>query len=399
MKEFRFRWLVLPFAICLFFGFSSPVSAGNGGNGNGFPSGDHYNLNLIAKKSDPAAPGFFTCPTADDYKWDYYSGDGCELIDGVPNEYCEKCNLDNVSDCPVKGPSEQNVIFVPRDGTTDVTGDEKAEEISIIMKSGAARPGKKAVLATSLKVTDWCTEHFGGTPAVFELPENTGGYRVYARVTGKPMEGTAWTFTSPSIENVQDEYGNELYWLGTIGGPNGCTDANGNVLLERIEPNKKGGGKGVRQATDLSCLFNFSGDVCYVNDLCYYCEAVDENNQPIYTCDAPDPLWIDPDFVCCQNQIDKNLNIIVDSCGEAANFNCVPPAWTCLTPDPENGCVDGVYGEWGWVCPETRPLEIALQCHNYPAGTWVFDIADFVDVLWKSKTSGAYVVQLRFYPN
>lgn len=70
MKEFRFKWLMLAFAVCLVFGLSSPVSAASG---NGFPSGDHYNLNLIAKKSVPGDPGFFTCPDAAKYEWDFYN--------------------------------------------------------------------------------------------------------------------------------------------------------------------------------------------------------------------------------------------------------------------------------------------------------------------------------------
>ena len=57
-----------------------------------------------------------------------------------------------------------------------------------------------------------------------------------------------------------------------------------------------------------------------------------------------------------------------------------------------------------WFCDPSDDLTTYLNvltplwCYNYSAETWVFDIADFVDVLWKSKTSGAYVVQLRFYP-
>lgn len=393
MKRCQLKWLIMSVAICLVFGLSSPGSAGQGGNGNGFPEGDHYNLNLIAKKSVQGEPGFFTCPDPALYQWDYYNNVlevPCTLdANGNPDATnCVKCTpdfalySDDLGGCAVRFPSAQNVIFVPRSA---------GETVSIQVQSGAARPGKKSTIAPSLKVTDWCTQTFDNDPAVFQLPENSGGYRVYARVTGKPLEGTAWTFTTPVIQSVQDEYGNELYWFGTIGGADGCTDSDGNVLLERTDSTRKG--KGVKQATDLSCLFNFAGDVCYVNDLCYYCEGVDENNEPIYTCAPPDPALIDPAFLCCANQGDPT---ILDSCGEPANFNCVAPTEQCVAYDPEapTTCI-----EWAWVCPETQPFSIPLQCHSYADDTWVFNIADFVNVLWNSQSEGGYVIQLRFYKN
>ena len=77
---------------------------------------------------------------------------------------------------------------------------------------------------------------------------------------------------SPTIVNVKDGYGNDHYYMGTVGGKNApCIDANGNVIvdLDRIDTGKgQGKGKGVKQATDITCLFEFEGDVCYINDMC-----------------------------------------------------------------------------------------------------------------------------------
>lgn len=385
MKEFRFKWLMLAFAVCLVFGLSSPVIAAGG---NGFPEGDHYNLNLIAKKSVPTEPGFFTCPDAAKYQWDYYKTNPllpdppCTEDAGVLSGNCVKCTPDFklgvLGGCDLRVASEQNVIFVPR---------SSGETVSILVQSGSARTTKKTTMAPSLKVTDWCSETFDDDEAVFQLPENRNGYRVYARVTGKPLPGTAWEFMTPEIKLVQDEYGNNLYWLGTIGGANGCTDSAGNILA-RIDPTRKG--KGVKTATDLSCMFNFTGDVCYVNDLCFYCPTTDPCSN------ATTPL---PGVVCCE----KSVPVTLDGCGVPANYACEnTAALNCMGWDSSDPPV--CIGGWELVCPEENQVLVALQCHSY-ADTWVFDIADFVDVLWKGKQGneeepeGAYVVQLRFYKN
>lgn len=136
--------------------------------GNGFPSGPHYNLNLIAKQAHFAWP------------------------------------------CEATG----NVIFIPR-----VQGDD---DITIPMESGKRAP-KHQQDVTSMEVADWCTESFADCPggqldgAAFNLPQSDAGYGVYLTVTGKPNEVLAPTVTiSPSLEYVRDEYGNDLLLLGLV---------------------------------------------------------------------------------------------------------------------------------------------------------------------------------------
>ncbi|MGE5808634.1 MAG: hypothetical protein ACM32I_05890, partial [Nitrospirota bacterium] len=93
-------------------------------NPNGFPSGEHYNLNILGKKDG------YTCGR----QYDAYGN-------------------------PVYG----NVVFVPDTGTN----------IQILMQSGL---GNKAASITTLQVTDPCTASFDGTPAVVQLPKNDLGY-------------------------------------------------------------------------------------------------------------------------------------------------------------------------------------------------------------------------------
>lgn len=391
---------IMVFTVIIAFGvITVSTYAGKGGNGNGYPEGNHFNLNLIAKKSDPAEPSYFNCPIPDNYQWDYYKDNiGICTVDLVGTDACEKCDP-NVENCSVQVPSSQNVVFVPRDNDVD-NNDIPDKEITIRIKSGSDRPGKgKKIKDTypSLTVTDWCTEHFPdfgeaeGDLAEVMLPENANGYAVYARVTGRPVEGTAWTFMTPSIEMVQDEYGNNLYYLGTIGGAEGCTDANGNVLLERIDTTKgKGKGKGVKQATDLTCLFEFTGQVCYINDLCYYC--FDDQDNPL--CENTF-AGNDAGFVCCTDTYEGD-DQVYDSCGEPAKSNCSDPVGIS-TIDGVTVCDPLVDPDCDWSCTgETYSVD--PLCRDYQDPTWVFNISDFVDVLWKSESNGAYVIKVRFYP-
>ena len=81
---------------------SNTTFAGKGGNGNGYPEGDHFNLNLIAKKSDPAGSSYFNCPSPDDYQWNYYKdnvGICTDLL--IDTDACQKCDPD-IETCTVQ---------------------------------------------------------------------------------------------------------------------------------------------------------------------------------------------------------------------------------------------------------------------------------------------------------
>ncbi len=274
-----------------------PLDGGGLPFGNGFPSGEHYNLNIIGKKAD------FGCPAAE--------------VDASGN--------------PVVG----NVIFFPR-----VQGNDA---ITILVESGSKGP-RGATGTTTLEVTDWCTESFPdagaatGDGATFRLPANAGGYAVYARITGKPGDDgmPTVTFGEGELAYVEDEAGNDLILVGSF--------KDGTTTIYRTGEVTTTSGKGVRKATDITGLFQWSGLVCSV----------------------PDDLSLATTELCCQT----------DTAGNYVD---------CQVP------------ETAGVCPVDYQL-VQATCTEYPEPTWVFNIADFVGYLWNLDTTGAYVVQLRFYP-
>jgi len=278
--------------------------------GNGFPSGPHFNLILLGKW------GAFQCP---------------------PPEYDENNNQ-------VYG----NVIFIPREQGED--------DITILMESGKKGP-KNAQEITELQVTDWCSETFDGSPAMLRLPKNDAGYAVYARLHGKPAEdGEPHVTITPDLWYVEDEAGNDLLLLGLVDS-NGVFQA-ADETLYRYDAGGKG--KGVLKATDITPLFLYSGQVCYIQeDWELYC-VVDGVNVCTETA------------LCCEDTSDPPDGIY-DVCN--------PAVWDEIL---------------GWTCLLGGDLTIA-HCRTY-ADTWVFNIGDFVGYLWDLDSTGAYNIQVRFYP-
>jgi hypothetical protein len=140
-------------------------------NPNGFPSGVHYNLNLIGKKSE-------------------FNQDGLG--------------------CVVDPLAYGNVVFVPEYGAGDIW-----------LKSG-----KKAT-ASTLQVTDPCATAFDGDAAELQLPANSNGYWVYARALGKLTGNPTMTIT-PQLITVSSEYETLLY-LGLVTS-NGFVRADGTEI-------------------------------------------------------------------------------------------------------------------------------------------------------------------------
>ncbi len=180
-----------------------PILYAQDENPNGFPSGPHFNLNIIGKKVG------FTCPE---------------------QEYDPDTGL------PIYG----NVVFVPGTG----------EGISLMMQSGATK-GKLVSTFTELRATDPCAT-FDGTPAVIQVPPNAAGYRVYARALAKPTYNPTMTIL-PSLVSAVDEFGNDLMYLGLV------TDR-GFVRSDGMTVTRS---KGKSIATNVTGLFQWSGDVCY----------------------------------------------------------------------------------------------------------------------------------------
>ena len=358
--------------------------------GNGFPGGPHFNLNVIAKKAE------FTCPQQ-------------EFLcpDGITHKT-------NCSDCPTTGtctPLYGGSIFVPQVPAGD--------KITILMESGAKGP-KGNPGAASLEVTDPCTQAFDGGPASFRLPANAEGYMVYARVTGDPKQNPEFSFTDPELKYVMDESGNDLVLLGLVTDTK-AFDFNGIPLPTRYDSSQKG--KGVQKGVDITGLFLWSGAVCYLeqNDLAAYCGWVDSN----------DDGTVDPNGTACST----SYYCCLDEYGDGDYENCVSRSEIDLCPiDPVNlCCVDtdpdllnyeycAPAGEEG-ICPESYDYfgkmlpyilmqdavyysPVTAGCKDYETasggGVWVFNIADFVGLLFDIESTGpntgSSVIQLRFYP-
>lgn len=294
--------------------------------GNGAPSGQHFNLVLLGKKAH------FQCP---------------------PPEFDEDSNQ-------VYG----NVIFIPRE-----QGDDP---INILMESGAKGPKGNQDAAT-LEVIDWCTESFTdygenqGDPAVLRLPK-ADGYAVYARILGKPGDdGEPSAHISPSLAYVEDEAGNDLVLLGLVDADGTATFSSDGETIYRTSTDTSKKGKGAQKFSNLTALFEWTGEACYVqtdaSDYCY-----DEFGN----------------FVCTG----------MDLCCEDADFDGIYESCSLLTDVGE--LVDDGMGGMTLQCPEGSD-EVNAQCRSYD-NEWVFNISDFVGYLWELDSTGAYNIQVRFYP-
>ena len=185
------------------------LAQGPATNPNGFPSGDHYNLNIIGKNSS------FACPAQE--------------FDDAGN--------------PIYG----NVVFVPEYGTGD-----------ILLKSGS---GRKSAIATTLQVTDPCVTAIDGDPAEVLIPAAADGYWVYARALGKLTDNQymrlepGMVTVSPEVEHASTEADSELY-LGYVTSNGFSSEFAGTIT--RL--------KGKHPAIPINELFEWSGDVCYSVD-------------------------------------------------------------------------------------------------------------------------------------
>ncbi len=207
---------------------------------NGFPSGPHFNLNIISK--DPAN---FVCPEP-------------TVVDGVQ----------------VYG----NVIYIPE--TADLGS------VKIMIESGKKGP-KGATTTTELEVTDWCAGFGTDDTAAMRIPASEEGYRAYARVLGTPTKDpedpNQITLTQPELFYVQDETGVNLLQLGLVTQSNVVTPE---VFIRYT---------GKSLARNISPLFQFTGTVSHLIPVIEptvtppeYCCTPDANG--VLQCVPYDPL-------------------------------------------------------------------------------------------------------------
>ncbi len=357
---------ILAFASVVYGG--KPADEGGYFFGNGFPSGPHYNLNVIFKKS------VFTCPDQE-----YLCPDGQQVND------CSLCSDSVTGPCtPIYGGG----IFAPQqlDGAP----------FSILMESGKKGPRGNPD-ATSLEVSDWCTQPFDEDAATFRLPANEEGYAVYARITGDPKQNPSFSFTNPRFHHVMDESGNELWLLGfvttdTAYGPEG-------QVLSRYDSETKG--RKVRNATEITPFFLWTGSVCYLN-AADYCSGGDCTTEE-YCCLNVDE---DPYYENCAFL--SNVGVDTDSDG---NLECptTPQNWCCVDTDShlpgydycELASPGGCSEDYVLVNGGAQEDYVEAWCRTY-SDWWIFNIADFVGFLFDvgsdQQNTGSVVLKLRFYP-
>ncbi len=281
MKHLLKLFLLLAVSTAFAAGPAYATQPGQTVNPNGFPSGDHYNLNILGKKDG------FACG---------------QQVDELGN--------------PVYG----NVVFVPLNGNN----------IAILMQSGT---GTKAADITTLQVIDPCTASLDGDPAVVQIPKNDKGYRVYARALGKPT-GSPSIQIVPNLISVQDEFGNDLVYLGLVTS-NGFQTPYSSFTRT----------KGKSTAQDITGLFEWSGSVCYFSSS--YCTEACTTTS-----------------LCCTAGATAGT---YDSCVPKIDF-----------------------------CP-LGTVEVTAFCKTY-TDEWVFNIGDFVSYLWDIENNGVRNLQVRFYP-
>ncbi len=230
---------------------------GNDVNPNGFPSGPHFNLNIIGKK-----PGF-TCPEQK------YEVTVCTHGDGSGG-WLHLGEIVTEGNCPDDDTCVKvygKVIFVPENG----------QDIEIYMRSGkkGGKGSKNAALPDTLQVIDPCAG-FDGDGAVLQLPPNEGGYDVYARALATPT-GEPNMIITPELIAGEDEHGNALLFLGVL-------TANGFET-----PSQEFRRKGKSNAIEITGLFEWTGTVCYLDPL-----------------DAPDGIYV-PREVCAIDDDEDGL--------------------------------------------------------------------------------------------
>jgi hypothetical protein len=229
-------------------------------------------------------------------------------------------------------------------------------------------------------VVDACTRPFDDDAAVFRLPSDPDGYAVYSRVTGKPSDDQAFQVTGrelqlvelltnpacdPAVETCETT---DLLLLGVVT-ENGVFVPSSPDTFERVDNTDGRGGKGVKNAVEVTNLFEFSGSVCYLY-----------GDDPACTSD-PDASCADTEYCCPQD-------LVTGEYSDACVLKTDPLFYDNILMGQSCDVQDDLATDW---------VEQTLYCRDY-TDTWIFNIADFVNVLYKLRNDNTYNVQLRFYP-
>jgi hypothetical protein len=324
-------------------------------NPNGFPAGEHFNLNIHGKKAD------FNCP-------DPFDG-FCGGVDHTGDfGTCEDTDGDGVGDTW----KYSNSLFIP-EGTVD----NPVDGITILMETGkSGGRGKKnedLVLQNSLVVKDPCS--FGANdPAVYQLPPAKNGYWVFWRALAKPGHpgdpetDPYLTISDFGVNFFEDGDGNKLYYAGTVGPSSVSSTTNGTTTITRT--------KGQSRAVNITSLFTFTGDICYI----------EPTDCPGYV-DEANPGDCFTTFLCCAD-LDSDGAYDVCELREDSEFDdneVVDEFDPCIDRDLDNDMiVDDLEEKIG-------------TCKTYTDEP-IFNLADFMQFFMNVDNNGLKLLQLRFYP-
>jgi hypothetical protein len=267
---------------------------------NGYPSGPHYNLNIHGKDTTTFS-------------------------------------------CDITNPGSS--VFISEYGTSTI------EYVS-----------NKRAFITGLTVLDACAEAFDGNPVRVQLPYETEGYYVFARLRGKPQNSqnpgdpSHVILTPNPVLKVCDDPGNpdfpdytecdgSLWTLGmvTTEGVYKTTQTGFYRFDATNESKGKGKGKGNAKATDITGLFQWTG---------YVCQA--------------------------------SLDI---SCDGVLNADDVPDTYDT----DENGISQDELDAW-------LADQEALGLCTYYENRYIWDIADLVIQSQEVVNDGAKLLKIRWYP-
>jgi hypothetical protein len=263
-------------------------------------------------------------------------------------------------------------------------------------QAGSKGKAKKALQTPGypdlLEVTDACLGFEANDNAAFRIPADPDGYAVYARTTGDPKLSPSFDFSAPEFyyvqninpddpTNLEDDY----LLLGYIS-QGGVFDVGGDAIS--IPPKVKG--DKLPKATEITSLFMWTGEVCFLYD--------DGGVQTDKCCTDP----LDPEYFVgtCVDPIGTNQQCCYD---DGTYDDCVDP----LLAEPP--CeIDYVLTDVPICGSEEFPA--VAYCNIYGddpltpenESEWVFNIADFVGLFFKldndGNPTGSSLLQVRFYP-
>ncbi len=330
------------FAVTLGLSFLTPALAAKPQQtiemSNGFPSGEHHNLNIHGKKD-----GF----------------SGCDEVGG-------------------------SSIFMAEYGTGTI------EFVS----------NRKASLE-SLTAIDKCAEQFDGTSAKVQLPYEDDGYYVFWRILAKPNNGNTGDASSvmlyPNMDllslcndndgtgqviegfdeftSCDDQNAEGISPLGVITRDGKILDPDGDELQRFDDTNTKG--KGKSKAIDITDMFLWSGVACE--------DTVDRDGDGFITL---------ADFDVTTDGVNNEPNGIVDifditALGLADSFALIDVDGDGIVESPDNGSGTDELLEL---------LKLIPECTVFEEPTWIFTIADLVIHGFDYENNGSKLTQIRFYP-